>query len=49
MRTRLAARRIAYTLADVQPRGQRQLFFADPAGNGVALNFFCASPRDTAV
>lgn len=35
----LVERGIAYRLAVVPQTGQRQLFFTDPAGNGVELNF----------
>jgi len=36
---RLADRGIAYQRAEVPQTAQRQLFFSDPAGNGVELNF----------
>lgn len=39
MRAKLAARGIAYTADEVPLLKQRQLFFSDPAGNGVELNF----------
>lgn len=39
MRANLDARGLVYTLADVPLRQQRQLFFDDPAGNGVELIF----------
>jgi catechol-2,3-dioxygenase len=39
MRARLDAHGLAYTVSDVPLRQQRQLFFEDPAGNGVELNF----------
>lgn len=39
MRARLDARGLPYTVSDVPLRRQRQLFFEDPAGNGVELNF----------
>jgi catechol-2,3-dioxygenase len=35
----LDARGVPYRLARVPGTGQTQLFFADPAGNGVELNF----------
>jgi catechol-2,3-dioxygenase len=36
---RLRQHGIRYTLAQVPQTGQTQLFFEDPAGNGVELNF----------
>jgi catechol-2,3-dioxygenase len=36
---RLAARAVKYRAAQVPRTGQVQLFFKDPAGNGVELNF----------
>ncbi len=39
MRARLVARGIAYRVAEVPARRQRQIFLEDPAGNGVELNF----------
>ncbi len=36
---RLRALDINYTLAEVPLTGARQIFFSDPAGNGVELNF----------
>lgn len=30
---------VPFTCADVPQTGQRQIFFSDPAGNGVELNF----------
>ena len=36
---RLEEMGIAYSEAEVPQRGQRQLFFSDPVGNGVELNF----------
>jgi catechol 2,3-dioxygenase-like lactoylglutathione lyase family enzyme len=36
---RLKARGIAFHIDDVPLLGQRQVFFKDPAGNGVELNF----------
>lgn len=36
---RLAACRCAYETSHVPQTGQVQLFFSDPAGNGVELNF----------
>ena len=44
--TRLREFKIEYQSADVPLTGQHQLFFADPAGNGVELNF-SESDRDT--
>ena len=35
---------IAFELAEVPLTGQVQLFFKDPAGNGVELNFRAAEP-----
>jgi catechol-2,3-dioxygenase len=37
--TRLSELDISYTSAHVPLTGERQLFFRDPAGNGVELNF----------
>lgn len=45
MRERLDALRIPYRIADVPLTRQRQIFLADPAGNGVELNF-AASEED---
>jgi catechol 2,3-dioxygenase-like lactoylglutathione lyase family enzyme len=39
MRAALIAAGIAYTIDDVPLTGRRQVFFRDPAGNGVELNF----------
>jgi extradiol dioxygenase family protein len=39
MRARLDARGIAYRSSEVPSMRLRQLFFQDPAGNGVELNF----------
>lgn len=39
MRARLDASGLVYTVADVPLGRQRQLFFKDPAGNGIELNF----------
>ena len=39
MRARLDASGLPYAVSDVPLRRQRQLFFEDPAGNGVELNF----------
>jgi catechol-2,3-dioxygenase len=39
MRERLDDLEIAYTVAEVPGLLQRQIFFDDPAGNGVELNF----------
>jgi len=36
---KLSERGIAYQTARVPQTGQEQLFFSDPAGNGVELNF----------
>jgi len=36
---RLVQRGVRYELAQVPQTGQRQLFFSDPAGNGVELSF----------
>jgi glyoxylase I family protein len=36
---RLDAAGVAYRVADVPARRQRQIFLEDPAGNGVELNF----------
>ncbi|TKC87966.1 diguanylate cyclase [Trinickia terrae] len=36
---RLRAFDIPYTTGEVPATGQHQIFFADPAGNGVELNF----------
>jgi catechol 2,3-dioxygenase-like lactoylglutathione lyase family enzyme len=36
---RLVQRGIRYELAQVPQTGQQQLFFSDPTGNGVELNF----------
>lgn len=36
---RLKRHRVAYASGSVPLSGQRQLFFEDPAGNGVELNF----------
>lgn len=36
---RLTAHGIAFERSEVPQTGQRQLFFTDPAGNGVELNF----------
>jgi catechol-2,3-dioxygenase len=36
---RLTERGVAFERADVPATGQVQLFFSDPAGNGVELNF----------
>jgi len=39
MRAALTAAGIAYEIEDVPLTGQRQIFFRDPAGNGIELNF----------
>ena len=39
MRERLDSRGVRYRIADVPLTRQRQIFLADPAGNGVELNF----------
>jgi len=39
MRAHLAARGIAFRVADVPLTRTRQIFLSDPAGNGVELNF----------
>jgi catechol 2,3-dioxygenase-like lactoylglutathione lyase family enzyme len=36
---RVTAHGIAFHIDDVPLAGQRQMFFSDPAGNGVELNF----------
>lgn len=36
---RLQQLKVPFSCADVPLTGQRQLFFSDPAGNGVELNF----------
>jgi catechol-2,3-dioxygenase len=46
MQERLDGMEIAYTVADVPATKQRQIFFDDPAGNGIELNF--AEGRDPA-
>jgi len=35
----LTAAGIAYEIEDVPLTGQRQIFFRDPTGNGIELNF----------
>ena len=42
---RLAAHGIAYTVAEVPMTGEAQLFFRDPAGVGVELNFAAQESR----
>jgi catechol 2,3-dioxygenase-like lactoylglutathione lyase family enzyme len=43
---RLTAHGIAFHIDDVPLAGQRQMFFKDPAGNGIELNFqFSAHPQ----
>ena len=39
MREHLDSRGVRYRMADVPLTRQRQIFLADPAGNGVELNF----------
>jgi catechol 2,3-dioxygenase-like lactoylglutathione lyase family enzyme len=39
MRTKLDALQISYTLNEAPRRAIRQLFFHDPAGNGIELHF----------
>lgn len=39
MQAVLQAMGIAYTVEDAAERAQRQIFFRDPAGNGIELNF----------
>ncbi|MCW3481781.1 VOC family protein [Neisseriaceae bacterium JH1-16] len=43
MTARLDTLGIAYRQAEVPQSGTRQLFFRDPAGNGVELNFAAAT------
>lgn len=42
---RLSRHGIAYSVAQVPATGQVQLFFQDPAGNGVELNFATGDAR----
>ena len=42
-KSRLESCAIAYEMDSVPDTGQIQLFFTDPAGNGVDLNFGCGS------
>ena len=44
-RARLDRLGISYRLADVPATRQRQVFFDDPAGNGIELNFTLADAR----
>ena len=44
MRAALITAGIAYTIDDVPLTGRRQIFFRDPAGNGVELNFAMEAP-----
>lgn len=39
MRDALSTAGVVYEIDEVPRRGQRQIFFRDPAGNGVELNF----------
>jgi glyoxylase I family protein len=39
MQDTLRAQDIAYSVEDAPQRAQRQIFFRDPAGNGIELNF----------
>ncbi|MBS0589880.1 MAG: diguanylate cyclase [Proteobacteria bacterium] len=39
MRAKLVAEGIAHSVDTVPLTGQRQIFFRDPAGNGIELNF----------
>jgi glyoxylase I family protein len=39
MQAHLARHQIDFRLAEIPLTGQRQIFFRDPAGNGVELNF----------